>query len=124
MASKTPPKSLPRIPPVTPEEAKRLVDLIDNAIYEFEGSVDHLESAIGMYFVGRYVGWRPLLLVHNKNTVKRMEKIVGVEARKAFPAETPRSNKLVAYKIVKAVGDFWKYVSGDKHLEDRKQVQQ
>lgn len=122
MASKTP-RKFPRIAPITPEEAKRLVDLVDNAIYEFEGNVDHLESAIGMLFLGRYVGWKPLVLVHNKNTVRRNEKILGIEFRKFFAEETPRSEKLFAYKIAKAVGEFWKFVSGDKKIEGRKKVQ-
>ena len=124
MASKTPRKSpIPKIAPITPEEAKRLVDLVDNAIYEFEGNVDHLEAAIGMLFMGRYVGWRPLLLAHNKNTIRRVEKILGIEVRKFFPEETPRSEKLLVYKAVKAIGNFWKAVSGDIKVGERKQVQ-
>ena len=57
MVPKTPRR---RLAPVTPEEAKGLVDLIDSAIYEFEGQIDHLEAAIGMLFGGRIMGWRPL----------------------------------------------------------------
>jgi hypothetical protein len=124
MASKTPHKSLPRVAPITPEEAKRLVDIVDNAIYEFGGDVDHLESAIGMLFLGRYVGWRPLLLIHNKNTIRRNERILGIDIRKFFPEETPRSEKLNAYRAVKAIGNFWKAVSGDIKLGDRKKVQE
>ncbi len=63
MAPKTPHKSVPHIAPITPEDAKRLVDIVDKAIYEFEGDVHHLEAAIGMLFLGRYVGWKPLLLM-------------------------------------------------------------
>jgi len=122
MAPKTPRKSLPRIAPITPEEAKRLVDIVDNAIYEFEGDVDHLESAIGMLCLGRYVGWKPLLLIHNKNTIRRNEKILGIDIRKFLPEDTPRSEKLNAYRAVKAIGKFWKAVSGDIKLGDRKRV--
>lgn len=46
MPSKPSSRRLPRIAPVTPEEAKRLVDLVDAAIHEYEGDVDHLEAAI------------------------------------------------------------------------------
>jgi len=53
MAPSTPRKCLAS---VSPEEAKRLVD---NAIYEFEGRVDHLETAIGVLFIGRIMGWWP-----------------------------------------------------------------
>jgi len=117
MAPKTPRK---RLPPVTPEEAKRLVDLVDNAIYDFEGQFDHLEAAIGMLFVGRIIGWRPLVLMHNKRTIRRVEQDLGIELRKYLPEETPISEKSVAYKAVKVVGKFWKAVSGDISIENRR----
>lgn len=124
MATKTPRKpSRPRMLAVDRDESKRLVDIVDNAIYEFEGDIDHLESAIGMLFLGRQVGWRPLLLVHNKNTIRRNEQILGIEIRKFLPKETPRSDKLLVYKIVKGMGNFWKAVSGDISVGDRKKAQ-
>lgn len=124
MAPKTPRKfTMPRMPEVDRDEAKRLVDLVDKAIHQFDGNIDHLESAIGMLFLGRQVGWRPLLIVHNKNTIRRNEKILGIDVRTAFPKETPRSEKLVAYGIVKAVGNFWKAVSGDVSVPNRKGAQ-
>lgn len=119
MAPKTPRK---RLPPVTPEEAKRLVDLIDNAIYPFEGTFDHLEAAIGIYMVGRIVGWRPLLLIHNKRTIRRVEEILGIELRKALPEETRMSDKSVAYMAVQKLGKFWKAVSGDVSIEHRREA--
>jgi len=115
-------KRPPRLAPVTPEEAKRLVDLVDNAIHEYEGTVDHLEAAIGMLFVGRHVGWRPLLLVHNKRTIRRFEKILDINVRKDFPEETPRSERSLAYKAIKAIGNFWKGVSGDVSVENRREL--
>ena len=123
MASKTPAKKhAPRIAPVTPEEAKRLVDLVDEAIYEFEGQVDNLETAIGMLFVGRQFGWRPLLLIHNKRTIRKYEEILGIDIRKYFPEETPRSERSLAYKGAKLIGKFWKAVSGEVPLENRRDL--
>ena len=124
MASKPPAKKhAPRIAPITPEEAKRLVDLVDQAIYEFEGNVDHLEAAIGMLFVGRHVGWRPLLLVHNKRTIRNYERILGdIDIRKFLPEDTPRSERSQAYKVARAVGKFWKAVSGEVPIEGRRDL--
>lgn len=119
MATKTPRK---RLPPVTQEEAKRLIDLVDNAIYEFEGQFDHLEAAIGIYLVGRIIGWRPLLLIHNKRTIRRVEEILKINFRKDLPEETRVSDKSVAYKAIKDIGNFWKAVSGDISLEHRREA--
>lgn len=122
MASKTPSKRAPRIAPISQEEAKRLVDLVDEAIHEFEGNIDHLEAAIGAFFVGRHVGWRPLLLMHNKRTLRRIETILGIDLRKYLPEDTPRSDRSIAYKAVKAIGNFWKAVSGDVSIEHRRDL--
>ena len=123
MAPKTPAKRPPRSPLCLPREAKRLVDLVDNAIHEFEGNVDHLEGAIGMLFIGRHVGWRPLLLVHNKRTIRNFEKILGdIDIRKFFPEDTPRSERSQAYKVARALGKFWKAVSGEVPIEGRREI--
>jgi hypothetical protein len=124
MAQKTRSRRFPRLQPVTPEEAKRLVDLVDGAINEFEGNIEHLEAAVGMLFVGRHMGWRPLVLFHNKRTIRRNEEILGnIDIRKYLPAETPRSERSLAYKIVKTVGNFWKAVSGDESVPNRRKLQ-
>ena len=100
-----------------------MVDVVDEAIYEFEGNFDHLEAAIGMLLVGRHIGWRPLLLIHNKRTIRNYEKILGgIDIRKFLPDETPRSERSFAYKAVKAVGRFWKGVSGDVSIENRREL--
>lgn len=122
MASKHPSKRSPRIAPVTPEEAKRLVDLVDEAIHGYSGTVDNLEAAIGMLFVGRHCGWRPLLLMHNKRTIRKYEEILGIDIRKYLPEETPRSHRSIAYKAVLAVGKFWKAVSGEVPIENRREL--
>ena len=110
-----------RPPPVTPEEAKRFIDVIDGAIAGFEGNVDHLEAAIGMLLVGRVVGWKVILLVHNKRTIRRYEEILGVDIRKFLPEETSHSARSLAYRAVQAIGNFWKAVSGDISIPDRRE---
>lgn len=123
MASKTPSKRHPRMAAVTPEEAKRLIDLIDEAIYDFQGNFDHLEAAIGMLLVGRHIGWRPLLLIHNKRTIRNYQEILGdIDIKKFLPDETPRSTRSFAYRASKAIGRFWKAVSGEVPLENRREM--
>jgi len=110
-----------RPPPVTPEEAKRLIDVVDAAIAGFEGNVDHLEAAIGMLLVGRVVGWKVILLVHNKRTIRKYEEILGIDIRKFLPEETKHSDRSLAYKAVQTLGTFWKAVSGDVSIPDRRE---
>jgi hypothetical protein len=40
----------------------QLVKIIDDAIVNFQGNLNHLEAAIEMLMAGRKIGWKPLLL--------------------------------------------------------------
>lgn len=111
-----------KIPYVSPEDTQRMVKLADQGIKEFEGNFDELESAIGMYFVGRLVGWKVLVLLHNKRTIKKYEEILGIEIRKEFPEEGPFVHKSVAYEWVQKVGTFWKAVAGEVKVENRRDL--
>jgi hypothetical protein len=42
--------------------------------------MDELEQALGMYALGHHVGLNVLGLVHNKRTIRKYEKILGISA--------------------------------------------
>lgn len=111
-----------KIPYVSPEDAQRMVKVTDQAIKDFEGNFDELESAIGMYFVGRLVGWRLLVFLHNKRTIKKYEEILGIDIRKEFPEEGPFVHKSPAYEWVQKLGTFWKAVAGEVKVEKRRDL--
>jgi hypothetical protein len=95
------------------QEAAELVKIADLAIKEFEGSFDELEKAIGMLFCGRKVGWKVLLLIHDKKTIRKYEEILGINVRESFPEVGPWAHKSIAWQLVQKVTNFWKAVSGD-----------
>jgi hypothetical protein len=97
----------------SPQEATELVKIADLAIKEFEGPFDELEKAIGMLLCGRKVGWKVLLLIHDKKTIRKYEEILGINIREFFPEVGPWAHKSVAWKLVQKVTNFWKAVSGD-----------
>ena len=101
------------IPPLSPEEAQTLVKLVDEATRKYAGLFDELESAIGMLMIGRLVGWKVLVLIHNKRSIKKYEEILGINIREYFPPEGPLIEKSIGYAIVKKLGNFWKAVSGE-----------
>jgi hypothetical protein len=117
------PKLSIKIPPVSPEETHRIVRLIDEALKRFDGQIDELEGAIGMYFVGRQMGWRVLVLIHNKRTIKKYEQILEINIRKEFPEKGPFVEKSVGYLIAEKLNAFWKAVSGEIPLEHRRDLQ-
>jgi hypothetical protein len=122
----------PRIPiaePLSPEKAKELTDLLDRAIDNYGGekitdadTIDELEQAIGMYVLGRHVGWKPLVLMHNKRTIRKYEEIVGVPIRELFPEEGPAAMRSVGYRFATKLSNFWKAVSGESPVPDRRKI--
>ena len=93
--------------------------LFDEAVHNFTGPFDELESALGMYALGRHVGWKVLFILHSKKTVKKYEDILGISVREEFQEEGPESLRSVGYSIAKTFSNFWKVVSGEEKV-DRK----
>jgi len=85
---------------------------IDNAVANYRGDLRVLESAIGALVVGHYVGRRPLLLVHGSSSVRKYQRVLGVEFRDLIPEEGPMCDRSVGYRISKQVGRFWDSVRG------------
>ncbi len=112
----------PHIPRRTDEEAQALLKLVEDRIYGFVGNFDELESAIGMLFLGPLIGWKVLVLIHNKRTIRKYEEILGINIREAFPAEGPLTYKSIGYEVVQKLQQFWKGVSGEIPVENRREL--
>lgn len=117
--TKKPPRQAPS---VKPHEAQELVTRLDHLTVNFVGQFDELEAAIGMYMLGRLVGWKVLVLLHNKRTIKKYETILGgINIREEFEPVTEFSNKSLAFDIVTKLGNFWKGVNGEYDNEELRQ---
>ena len=116
------PKKLPKIEHLAPEEAGALLARLDDSVRDFRGNFDELEAALGMMLLGKLVGWKVLVLIHNKRTIRKYEQILGIHIRDEFPEEGPLAHKSVAYTVVKQLGQYWKAVSGDVRVEDRREL--
>lgn len=107
---------------LSPDEASDLMQKCDQAAAQFKGQFDELESALGMLLLGRLVGWKVLVLIHNKRTIRKYEKILGIDIRESFPEEGPLVGKSVAYAAIQKIGNFWKAVSGDVKVPNRREL--
>lgn len=104
-------------------KAKTLSDKLDDAIDRYAGgTVDELEQALGFYIFGRHVGWKVLVLVHNKRTIRKYEEILGISIREEFPETAAASDRSIGFRIAKNVSNFWKAVSGEIPIEDRRKL--
>jgi hypothetical protein len=63
-----------------------------------------------------------MAIIHSKRTFKKYEEILGIDARSFFPEETPAASRSIGYKIAKTLSNFWKVVSGDIKIDNRRDI--
>lgn len=90
-----------------------VVEIVNKAIKDFKGDVRQLTTAIGVFMLGRQLGWRPTYLLHSTRTLRKYEGFLGVEFREVLPEVGYKSKKLVAWRIAKTISNFWKLVKGE-----------
>jgi hypothetical protein len=108
---------------LTTHNVKRAVQLYEierEAFANFTGQFDELEAAIGMLHIGDQIGWKPLVLIHNKRTIRKYEEILGINIREFFVEEGPSAHRSIGYTIAKKIGNFWKAVSGEIKSDELK----
>jgi hypothetical protein len=98
--------------PFDPDRIEQLSKIEREAFARFTGLFDELEAAIGMLHIGDHIGWKPLVLIHNKRTIRKYEQILDIDIRTFFPEEGPSAHRSRGYVIAKKIGNFWKAVSG------------
>ena len=113
-------KNLHLLAPYDLDRAVQLYEIERDAFARFTGSFDDLEAAIGLLHLGDQTGWKPLVLIHNKRTVRKYEEILAINLREFFPEEGPSAYRSIGYKIAKQIGNFWKAVSGEVKDEELK----
>lgn len=106
-----------KTPLTSPAEAKARHDLMDEAIFNFEGQLDELEAALGMYMLGRHLGWKVLYIIHSKKTIRKYEAILGIDVREAFPEVGPDAERSNGYRLAQTFSNFWKVVSGEEKID-------
>lgn len=106
----------------TLEREAELTRIEREAFANFRGVFDDLELALGILRTGDYLGWRPLVLIHNKRTIRKVESILGINLREFFPAEGTSAQRSIGYKFAKGLSNFWKAVSGDIPVDNRRTI--
>lgn len=104
------------------EREAKLINIEREAVASFHGQLDDLLAALGMLRMGDYLGWRVLVLIHNKRTIRKYEDILNIKIRDFFDSEGPQSRRSLGYSLAKKIGNFWKAVSGDIKIENRREI--
>lgn len=115
-------ENLIKMPPRSIDREMELTRIEREAIANFRGQLDDLESALGMLRMADHFGWRVMVLIHNKRTIRKFEEILKINVREFFPAEGPIAERSLGYKFAKQLSNFWKAVSGDIPVENRRDI--
>lgn len=94
---------------LTPEQRAE----VDQAVKNFSGMSDNLSSALGALAMGHYVGWRGLLFVHTRPTIKRYEEILGMDFKEVLPERTDQTERLLGIRLADQLNKFWALVKGE-----------
>ena len=113
-------KNLHKLAPYDRNRVDQLHEIEAKAIASFTGTFDELEAAIGLLRIGDHLGWRPLVLIHNKRTLKKYEEVLDIDLRTFFPEVGPSAERSMGYVIAKKLGNFWKAVNGEVKDEELK----
>lgn len=120
MTNKRVPKPF-RTPIATTDEAVARYRVMEDAVRRpRDGSVflPELESALGMFMLAHYLGWKVPYLLHSKRTIKKYEDLLGLKLSECFPEFGPDADRTNAYKAIQTVSNFWRLVSGDEKLPE------
>ena len=108
---------------LTDEQRNLLIKVEENAVAGFIGQLNELESALGMLIMGHHIGWKVLYLIHSKKTIRKYEDILGIKIRDVFPEEGPSSYRSNGLVLAKKASNFWKVVSGEEKIDDRRTIE-
>ena len=92
---------------------KEFIQHCEALVKTYKGDVTVLEHAIGCFVVGRKVGWKCLLVMHDRKSIKRYEDILGLPFKDHLPEVGDLAHRSKAWKIVQGVSSFWKAVKGE-----------
>lgn len=104
------------------DDSAELERIEREAIANFKGQLPELEAALGVLRLGGHLGWRPLVLIHNKRTLRKYEEILNIKVKEFFPEEGPSWDRSLGYVMAKKLGNFWKAVSGEIKIDRKKEI--
>ena len=106
---------------LTDEQKQQLLEIEENAIANFSGQLDELESALGMLRMGHQFGWKVLYLIHSKRTIRKYEGVLDIKVREVFPETGPSSYRSYGLGLAEKYSNFWKVAGGDIKIPDQKE---
>lgn len=89
---------------------------IDEVCEGFKGQFPDLFQMVGIVVIGRHFGWRVIRLVVSRRMWTMVTRAFG-DPKEWMPEEGPLARKSLGYALVKNIGDYWQFISGNQSRE-------
>lgn len=116
-------KNLAKLTPIPAKRKTELEKIEREAVADFYGNMTELGKAIGMLHLGDHMGWRVLVLIHNKRTIRKYEEILDINIREFFPETGSASYRSIGFTVATKLKKFWKVVSGEEKIENKTDIE-
>jgi hypothetical protein len=97
---------------MTDQEKIEFCDLIESIIKDYRGNGQLLGAALGALVLAKYMGWKPVALLHSQATVRRYQTALGVYFKDVMPERGVYSYKSMALFLVDKFNNFWDVIQG------------
>lgn len=98
------------------------LEVIQNAVNNYSGDVNILESAIGAYVMAHFFGYAPLRVMHSPPTMKKWAAILGIDWTEAFPAEGPIAGRSNGYQFALKLNAVADAIRGHASVDNRREI--
>lgn len=79
----------------------------------YRGDATEFERAIGAYVLGLSMGWKPLLLIHDRKVVRKYGELLGLDFKERLPEVGVLAHRALAWRLAQKVTSFWKAAKGE-----------
>ena len=86
---------------------------LDKQLKAYHGDVQKIERAAGVYMIGKRVGYKVMLLMHDKRTLRECEELLGISLKDELAEVGQFADKSLAWRAAQKVSNFWKAVKGE-----------
>lgn len=82
-------------------------------LQEYRGYAPTASDAVGALVLGQVYGWRGIMMLHSRSTVRKFEQVLGLSLRDCMPDRTQFSERILGVRIADEMGKFWAVVKGE-----------
>ena len=97
----------------TPSPDTDFLAYVADLLRTYHGDATEFERAVGAYVLGLSMGWKPLLLIHDRKVVRKYGGILGLDFKERLPEVGEIAHRSVAWRLVQKVSSFWKAAKGE-----------